>query len=222
VRDVTVLAGPKLAGAGPPERSARSARSAHDRVAGTLLGVAAAEFAALVGSGAFLVFFYRPAATSGISNLTSESGGDHLVDVVRSVHRAMAGAMTLTLVVVATAGVVALARRGRTSRRGVVAAGVAVGLAAVGLAAVVTGYLLPWNQLFLWAEKVASDIRGFRLFIWHPSVIEHATVRGSEVSITSLRWWLLVHIAVIPAVIIGLGVVALRRILGSAAGRAAS
>jgi quinol-cytochrome oxidoreductase complex cytochrome b subunit len=73
----------------------------------------------------------------------------------------------------------------------------AVGLFVVLLALAFTGYLLPWDQLALFAVRTGTDIRGFVDPMFRESV-RFAIVDGVEVSRATWGRWFMIHTIVLP------------------------
>jgi quinol-cytochrome oxidoreductase complex cytochrome b subunit len=189
-------------------------RTPTERVLGWLLAAAAAEFGLLAVTGVFLVFFYRPSAAHAWGDLRgSQSASVTAGEAVRIVHRLTASAMVLT--VVAAAGLaltLAIARSLRSRGNGRTAAAW-VAIAVVGLFASFTGYLLPWDQLALWAVTVGTNMMGFMPIIRHSQLVQYVLIGGASISVDTIRFWLFVHVLVVPAVLLGLGLFLLRRLL---------
>jgi quinol-cytochrome oxidoreductase complex cytochrome b subunit len=147
-----------------------------------------ASFVVLAASGLLLVWGYRPDAEG-----SSSSSG------VRAVHQAgSVGALWLAagFFAVLLARWVSRRRRGdRPSGRS--SLGVAAGLVAVTAFAGFTGFLLPWEQLALWAVTVGENIRGIDDPAFNDGV-RFVLLGGSEVSQTTYRTWTLVHTVGVP------------------------
>lgn len=190
-------------------------RSPTERVLGWLLAAAAAEFVLLAVTGVFLVLFYRPSAAHAWGDLRgSQSTAVTAGQAVRIVHRLTASAMVLTVVAAAGLALTLAIARSLRSRGSAMTAAAWVAMAVVGLFASFTGYLLPWDQLALWAVTVGSDMMGFMPIIRHSDVVQYVLIGGAQISVNTLRAWLFVHILVIPAVLIALGTLAAWRLVG--------
>jgi quinol-cytochrome oxidoreductase complex cytochrome b subunit len=130
-----------------PGRPLRRARSA-------VLAALAGELLLLVATGVWLTFHYRP---SGRQAWIDRSGGArHVWDWVRLAHNALSWLTIATAVAVLLLAVLATARRPRW-----IGPALGGGLVVTSVAAAATGYLLPWDQLALWAVTVGSDFDGF-------------------------------------------------------------
>jgi quinol-cytochrome oxidoreductase complex cytochrome b subunit len=124
----------------------------------------------LLASGVWLWFNYRPTSLW-----------------VRDLHR-------ITSVVVAWLAlatvVLLIGRRIRTGSRGVVA-GLTVG--ATAFAASFTGFLLPWDQLALWAVTVGSNtFDGVQTTF--ESRVKYVLIGSREVSMGTYRFWAITHV----------------------------
>jgi hypothetical protein len=159
-----------------------------EQVARVAVAALAISLAAIVISGVPLVWRYVPA----------------VVDTTwdRRVHRLSAStALWAALVwgLASAARSVARRRNGR-QRRDVAAASMTVlGVILVVLASV-TGYLLPWDQLALWAVTVGSDIRGIDDAAFSDGV-RFVLIGGTEISPGAYRIWTIVHTVLVPLAI---------------------
>ena len=165
-------------------------------------------------TGVYLIFFYRPSAASAWGDIPGLRQHVGLIEVVRFVHRLVAHAMVVTMLAVAVTGVMVVAARSSRTRRQGVAAATAVGIAVVGLLATFTGYLLPWDQLAIWAVTVGTDMMGFMPIIRRPAQVQYVLIGGSKISVGTLRPWFFIHVLALPLVLVALGLVAARRLYG--------
>ena len=76
--------------------------------------------------------------------------------------------------------------------------------------AVLTGYLLPWDQLALWAVTVGENLRGYLPLFGDR--VRFVLLGGAEVSPQTLLWWLLAH-GLLAVLSTGLIIAAWRAIL---------
>jgi quinol-cytochrome oxidoreductase complex cytochrome b subunit len=107
---------------------------------------------------------------------------------VRTTHRLAGGAA----VVLAFATLVLLVgRRIRTGGRGIVAGVVVL---ATALAASITGYLLPWDQLALWAVTVGSNVKGVQATYSYS--VKFILIGSREVSPGTYHFWSISHVVV--------------------------
>ncbi|MDP9074693.1 MAG: cytochrome b [Actinomycetota bacterium] len=175
-----------------------------ERVATRLLVAAAVELAALTVTGVLLLLFYRPSAGRAWGGRTHDRYPLSAVGLLRFAHRWQAHGLVVTLLAVAVVCVVRVMARSRRRASSLVLAG---GALLVGLFASFTGFLLPWDQLALWAVKVGSNMMGYRPVISGGSNVQFVLIGGSQISVGTLRWWLLVHVVLAPAVLVALGAV---------------
>jgi quinol-cytochrome oxidoreductase complex cytochrome b subunit len=143
----------------------------------------------LLATGVWLSFFYRPDAP----------GTPDGVQFVRGVHR-LSSVVVVPLSLV-TAVVHVLARR----RSWPAATGLVLLMAALAF----TGYLLPWDQLALWAVTIGTNFRGLVTAAFDDQV-KFVLVGSREVSQATIRNWFIVHAAVLP-VALAVCLAALRR-----------
>jgi quinol-cytochrome oxidoreductase complex cytochrome b subunit len=90
-------------------------------------------------------------------------------------------------------------RAARSPSRRVAAA--ATGFAVLGLAASFTGYLLPWDQLALWAVTIGAKLPGGLWGAAFSDQVRFVLMRNREISQSELRTWFLVHAFVLPPLI---------------------
>jgi quinol-cytochrome oxidoreductase complex cytochrome b subunit len=132
------------------------------------------DLVALAVTGATLHFRYRPATASA-------------VDAVREIHRVASAVFIWTAAVFA---VLQLAAR-RWSR-----CASAATVFVLALAASFTGFLLPWDQLALWAVTIGSGYRGYTWLFDH-DVVRFVIIRQSRIGLGTLRFWYVVHAALV-------------------------
>jgi quinol-cytochrome oxidoreductase complex cytochrome b subunit len=184
-----------------------------EKVLGCLLAAAAAELGLLAVTGLFLVFFYRPSAANAWGDLRGVQQSVRFGEVVRIGHRYTAHLMVLTVLAAAGVGMALAISRSFRSRPQKATAAAAVGVALVGLFASFTGYLLPWDQLALWAVTIGSNMMGFMPILRHSSTVQYVLIGGATISVNTLRWWFLIHVVIIPATLVGLGLLTIGRLL---------
>ena len=154
-----------------------------------LLVVLGVQVAVLLVTGVALYFFYRPSVGQFWSDLAtgSDRWDVRLSQWLRFVHRFTSWLAVWTAV--ATGVVLALGSGGRLRRWP--GAAVGAGIAVTTVAASLTGYLLPWDQLALWAVTVGSDLRGYKV-LFEPAV-KFVIVGGVELDRGTVIRWFLVH-----------------------------
>jgi quinol-cytochrome oxidoreductase complex cytochrome b subunit len=177
---------------GPERTSLQHAQRALLAVLGVLL-------LALIASGLWLVFRYRPSGSFR---------GAHPESTFRSVHRFSSGVFLLTALV--TFGVsIAVAVEGRL-RRGLPAWVPALLLLVGAVPAGISGYLLTWDQLALWAVTVGTDMRGYGYLFDGHTPVRFVLLGGSEVGIETMRRWFVAHTIGFPVGLVVVGVVLAR------------
>jgi menaquinol-cytochrome c reductase cytochrome b subunit len=151
----------------------------------------------LAATGLWLTFDYRPGATQAWPGLGSRPAGTDWPRVIHQLASALIVPLVLALLVVS----VVVSRRWRSTGA----------LALTTLALAYTGFLLPWDQLALWAVTVGRDANGM-LFAAFDDDVRFIILGGVEISQATLRLWLVVHAAVLPAVFCALLALAARGI----------
>jgi quinol-cytochrome oxidoreductase complex cytochrome b subunit len=177
------------------------------RVRSILLAILGVEVVVLVVTGIFLYFVYAPTESQAWGDLLThgEETGVRLADAVRLVHRLAAVLAFPT----ALAACILLALRGRPGVRRWTGAVLGVGIVLTTVAVSITGFLLPWDQLALWAVTVGTNIRGYQ---WLSNdTVRFVLLRGVEVSKGAVFWWLVVHALVLTPMLGALVVLAWRR-----------
>jgi quinol-cytochrome oxidoreductase complex cytochrome b subunit len=153
--------------------------------------VLAAELLVLAVTGILLFFFYRPSAAQAwddigpglAGSLTFSSG-------LRDTHLVMS---RLAMLTAASAGVlVAIAPLRRGRRAGSVALG--AGMFVLVMLGSATGYLLPWDQLALWAVTVGTNMRGYTPLMGDQ--VRFVLLDGKEIGNSTLLRWVFIHMAV--------------------------
>jgi quinol-cytochrome oxidoreductase complex cytochrome b subunit len=171
------------------------------RARSILLTALSVEVAVLVVTGIALYFLYVPADFQA----WGDDGGVRLALGLRILHRF---ASYVALPTSVAAGVLVALREGVRVRRWTGVA-LGVGLAVMAAAASVTGFLLPWDQLALWAVTVGTSLRGYTV-LFDPAV-RFVLVGGAELEKSTVIWWLVVHALVLGPALVALVVVAWRR-----------
>ena len=163
------------------------------------------EVTVLVVTGIALFFLYRPSvgqAWGDVADATTRSVG--IASALRLVHR-----LASTFALWTSIGLGAVLAIGVSVGRRWTAAALGVGIAVTTVLASFTGYLLPWDQLALWAVKVGTTVRGYTPLFG--SQVRFVLTGGSEVGPGTVLWWLFVHAVVLAPVLVGLLVLAWRR-----------
>jgi quinol-cytochrome oxidoreductase complex cytochrome b subunit len=135
------------------------------------LGLLAVAFVALVATGAWLWFRYQPG-----------------VGWIGDVHR-VAAIVFVTIAVVVV--VLAIVRRLRDHARGPLACSAVL---VAGVAAAVTGRLLPWDSLALWAVTAGNKLTGVSAAF--DSSVLVVGIDGREVTPSTYEFWAYAHLGV--------------------------
>jgi cytochrome b6 len=155
-------------------------------------------FGVQVGTGILLLLYYRPSAEEAYESVQFLMAEVQFGWLIRSIHAWAANLMVLTLFIHLFSVLLLKAyRRPReiTWVSGILLFGVTLGFG-------FTGYLLPWNELAYFATKVGTEITGA------VPVAGHFMLRllrgGSEVTGATLTRFYGIHVAVLPAVVMGI------------------
>ena len=171
-----------------------------------LLTLFSIEVTALVVTGIALFFVYRPPVAQAWSDVSgvSQSWDVRLAVAIRYAHRVASGLAVPTSVALG----IAVAMRPAGYRRWTGRA-VGAGLAVTTLLASLTGYLLPWDQLALWAVRVGTNASGYRA-LFDSAMVRFVLIDGVEVSRVTFVRWLIVHAVVLGPALLALLVLAWR------------
>jgi len=161
------------------------------RVAVWIVG---ALFAVMIVTGIALVFRYRPSVTRPYASVTGLETRSPVS--WRGVHRLAAELFVPAVGALAIASIgLFLARRDRAP----IVLSLLAGLGA--LTAVFTGYLLPWDQLSLWAVTVGTDMRGYTPILRNHDV-KYVILGSREIDVATFNRWFWIHTVVVPLVIV--------------------
>ncbi len=153
-------------------------------------------FILLTVTGIFLMFFYRPtdvAAWNDISNLQTSVAFGLLV---RNMHRWGAHLMVLSVFL----------HMARVFYHGAYKAPrefnwvIGVVLLMLTLLLSFTGYLLPWDQLALWAVTVGTNMMGYTPVLG--TQVRFVLLGGKEIGSETLLRWYVLHVLMLPFVIV--------------------
>ncbi|MGH9190425.1 MAG: cytochrome b N-terminal domain-containing protein [Acidimicrobiales bacterium] len=147
----------------------------------------------LVATGLWLIVGYRPSsdeAWNDIWLLSSDQWPRRAHRLAGALLTYAAGFLMLLSLVLGIGG----RRWGRTAG--------AVGIAVLAVVGGFTGFLLPWDQLALWAVTVGTNMRGMWPAAFGDSV-RFVILGGTEVSQATFRNWFLVHSVLLPVLAIG-------------------
>lgn len=155
------------------------------RVRAGLVRSAVALFVLLAVTGVWLSFFYRPTAPE--VDLSWVTG-------FRGIHRWSSVVVVFVLVALLVVCIAEVTQRRATNRHWAIAAVLLVCGVFLGF----TGYLLPWDQLALWAVTVGTNYTGF--FSLFGDEVRYVLVAGVEVGTGTVRAWFVVHALLLPLV----------------------
>jgi quinol-cytochrome oxidoreductase complex cytochrome b subunit len=157
-------------------------------------------FVLLTVTGIFLMFFYRPAAelSSAVaySDMENIRNGVVFGDLVRNMHRWGAHLMTFTVFLHMARVFYTGAYKPPREFNWVV--GVILLLLTLLLA--FTGYLLPWDQLAIWAVTVGTSLAGYTPLV--ANEVKFVLLGGAEVGPDTLLRWYVLHVLALPFVLV--------------------
>ena len=153
-------------------------------------------FILLTVTGIFLMFFYRPAAdiasAQAYRDMEAIRGSVVFGDMVRNIHRWAAHLMVFTVFLHMARVFYTGAYKPPREFNWVV--GVILLLLTVLLA--FTGYLLPWDQLAIWAVTVGTSLAGYSPLI--ANEVKFVLLGSVEVGPETLLRWYVLHVLALP------------------------
>lgn len=156
-------------------------------------------FILLTITGIFLMFFYRPAAGAGqeLAYVDMQNLRDSVLfgDLVRNMHRWAAHLMVLTVFLHMARVFYHGAYKPPREFNWVI--GIVLLLLTLLLA--FTGYLLPWDQLALWAVAVGTNMMGFSPVFGQQ--VQFVLLGGVEIGPETLLRWYVLHVLALPFVL---------------------
>jgi quinol-cytochrome oxidoreductase complex cytochrome b subunit len=156
-------------------------------------------FILLTVTGIFLMFFYRPAAGPGaelaFADMQALSAEIYFGDFVRNMHRWGAHLMVLTVFLHMARVFYHGAYKPPREFNWVVG----VILLLLTLLLSFTGYLLPWDQLALWAVAVGTSMMGFTPVFGQQ--VQFVLLGGVEIGADTLIRWYVLHVLLLPFVL---------------------
>jgi quinol-cytochrome oxidoreductase complex cytochrome b subunit len=134
-----------------------------------VVGILTAELVFLGATGLWLAFYDVPSAGAGWATPLVHDGGSAASwsAAVQMGHRIASIAAVPTAIVAGVLVIVDARSQQSEWRKGRVALVAGPSLALLVLAASCTGYLLPWDQLALWAVTVGTNMRGYTPVFGH-------------------------------------------------------
>lgn len=159
-------------------------------------GIVAVLLVVLIATGIALTFRYEPDVTDAYANVGSLEHRSLLT--ARSVHQVASTLFVAAVGVLAIASIgLFLVRRNRAP----IALSLLAGMSA--LLAAFTGYLLPWDQLGLWAVTVGTNMRGYTSILDNNHKVRYVLFGSRTTTAATLghEYWL--HAVAVPVVIVG-------------------
>ena len=153
-------------------------------------------FIHLTVTGIFLMFFYRPEATAAWNDISSLQTSVAFGLLVRNMHRWGAHLMVLSVFL----------HMARVFYHGAYKAPrefnwvIGVVLLTLTLLLSFTGYLLPWDQLSMWAVAVGTNMMGYTPVFG--SQVRFVLLGGVEIGSETLLRWYVLHVLMLPFVIV--------------------
>ena len=153
-------------------------------------------FIFLTITGIFLMFFYRPATTVVYNDMVAIHTTVAFGQLVRNLHRWGAHLMVITVFL----------HMGRVFYTGAYKPPrefnwvIGVTLLLVTLLLAFTGYLLPWDQLAIWAVTVGTNMIGNSPVVGKEA--QFVLLGGSQIGASTLVRWYTLHVLALPFVIV--------------------
>jgi quinol-cytochrome oxidoreductase complex cytochrome b subunit len=153
-------------------------------------------FILLTVTGIFLMFFYRPTIGEAYPDVQSLETAVAFGSLVRNMHRWGAHLMVLSVFL----------HMARVFYHGAYKAPrefnwvIGVILLTLTLLLSFTGYLLPWDQLSLWAVTVGTNMMGYTP-VFGPQV-NYVLLGSKEIGSETLLRWYVLHVLMLPFVIV--------------------
>jgi quinol-cytochrome oxidoreductase complex cytochrome b subunit len=153
-------------------------------------------FILLTVTGIFLMFFYRPTAAQAWQDIQSLQTSVTFGLLVRNMHRWGAHLMVLSVFLHMARVFYHGAYKPPREFNWVIG----VILLTLTLLLSFTGYLLPWDQLALWAVTVGTNMMGYTPVIG--SQVRFVLLGGVEIGSETLLRWYVLHVLMLPFVIV--------------------
>ena len=153
-------------------------------------------FILLTITGIFLMFYYRPTAPAAYIDVEALSTSVAFGSLVRNLHRWGAHLMVLTVFLHMSRVFYHGAYKPPREFNWVIG----VVLLLLTLLLSFTGYLLPWDQLALWAVTVGTNMAGFTPVFGNG--VKFALLGGVEVTGNTLLRFYVLHVLFLPFVIV--------------------
>jgi len=153
-------------------------------------------FILLTITGIFLMFYYTPTVEQAYADVSALSTNVAFGSLVRNMHRW--GAHLMVLSVFLHMSRVFYHGTYKPPREFNWVVGVVLLLLTLLLS--FTGYLLPWDQLALWAVTVGTNMAGFVPVVG--SQVKFALLGSAEVTANTLLRWYVLHVLFFPFIIV--------------------
>ena len=153
-------------------------------------------FILLTITGIFLMFYYRPSAPDAYNDIASLSTSVAFGQLVRNIHRWGAHLMVITVFLHMTRVFYHGAYKPPREFNWVVG----VVLLLLTLLLSFTGYLLPWDQLALWAVTVGSNMGGYTPVFGDQ--VSFVLLGGLQVGAPTLLRFYVLHVLALPFLIV--------------------
>jgi quinol-cytochrome oxidoreductase complex cytochrome b subunit len=153
-------------------------------------------FILLTVTGIFLMFFYRPTSAQAWGDIQSLHTGVAFGLLVRNMHRWAAHLMVLSVFLHMARVFYHGAYKPPREFNWVIG----VILLTLTLLLSFTGYLLPWDQLALWAVTVGTNMMGYTPVFGQQ--VKFVLLGGVEIGPNTLLRWYVLHVLMFPFVIV--------------------
>ena len=159
-------------------------------------GITFLFFLVLTVTGVVLMFYYRPVAEYAYADMKYLQFDVPFGMLVRNMHRWAAHLMVLSVFLHMARVFYHGAYKPPREFNWVVG----VILLTLTLLLSFTGYLLPWDQLALWAVTVGTNMMGYTPVFGNQ--VRFVLLGGSEISTNTLLRWYVLHVLMLPFVIV--------------------
>lgn len=153
-------------------------------------------FILLTITGIFLMFYYRPTSPQAYLDIQALATDVTFGQVVRNMHRWGAHAMVLTVFLHMARVFYHGAYKPPREFNWVVG----IVLLLLTLLLSFTGYLLPWDQLAVWAVTVGSNMGRYAPVIGEQ--VSFALIGGAQITPDTLLRWYVLHVLFLPFIIV--------------------
>jgi quinol-cytochrome oxidoreductase complex cytochrome b subunit len=159
-------------------------------------GISFFLFILLTVTGIFLMFFYRPTTTQAWASIYQLKTSVTFGLLVRNMHRWSAHLMVLSVFLHMARVFYHGAYKPPREFNWVIG----IVLLLLTLLLSFTGYLLPWDQLSLWAVTVGTNIAGYTPVFGDQ--VRFVLLGGNEIGSNTLIRWYVLHVLMLPFVIV--------------------